>query len=136
MDIGLLLLDGTFAREDDYRAEILRDRDWITVLENVPHPEVSEIMNSSDVFVRAFGHESYGISRVEAIWCGLPVVATTAGETRGMLTYEFGDENELVRQLKRALFDPPAQDVAGWAAQFQQEAEANLQALRKTLDLT
>lgn len=136
LDIGLLLLDGVFARADDYRAEVLRDRDWITVLENVPHPEVSEIMNSSDAFVRAFGHESYGISRVEAIWCGLPVVATTAGETRGMLTYEFGDENELVRQLKRALFDPPAQDVAGWAAQFQQEAEANLQALRKTLDLT
>lgn len=134
-DIGLVLLDGTFAREEDYRAATLRGREWITVLENVPNPDVYQVLKRSNAFVRAFGHESYGISRVEAVWCGLPVVATTAGETRGMLTYGFGDVRELTRQLRRALFDPPARDVQEWAALFQREAAENLQALRKSLDL-
>ncbi len=134
-EIGLVLLDGTFARDEDYRAATLRGRDWITVLENVPNPEVYQILKRSDAFVRAFGHESYGISRIEAVWCGLPVVATTAGETRGMHTYNFGDVEELTRQLRRALHDPTARDVRDWGTLFQREAEENLQALRKSLDL-
>lgn len=132
-EIGLALLDGRFARDEAYRAEVLRGRGWITVLENVPNPDVYQIMKRSDAFVRAFGHESYGISRVEAVWCGLPVVATDAGETRGMLTYEFGDVGGLARQLRRALFDPRARDVAGWAALYRGEAEENLRALRRAL---
>jgi glycosyltransferase involved in cell wall biosynthesis len=86
--------------------------------------------------VRAFAYESYGISRVEAIWCGVPVVATRAGETRGMLTYEFGDVDALVEQLRRALYDPPREDLAAWAAQFRREAEENLRAIKETLGLS
>ena len=134
-DIGLVLLDGTFARDETYRREVLSGRDWITVLENVPNPQVYQVLKRSDCFVRAFGQESYGISRVEALWCGLPVVATTAGETRGMLTYEFGDAGELKRQLHRALFEPPSGEVEAWSARFRREAEANLRALREILGL-
>ena len=134
-DIGLVMLDGTFARDETYRDETLRGRDWITVLENVPNPVVYQILKRSDAFVRAFGHESYGISRIEAIWCGLPVVATTAGETRGMLTYNFGDVEELTRQLRRALYDPPAEDVRRWAELYRREAQANLRAVARALDL-
>lgn len=134
-DIGLALLDGTFARDEDYRREVLAGRDWITVAENVPNPQVYEILRRSDCFVRAFGQESYGISRVEATWCGLPVVATTAGETRGMLTYEFSDVDELTRQLRRALFERPTAEVERWSAEFRREAEENLRALREVLGL-
>lgn len=134
-DIGLVLLDGTFARDEDYRREVLDGRDWITVLENAANQHVYQILRLSDCFVRAFGQESFGISRVEATWCGLPVVATTAGETRGMLTYEFGDVEELTRQLRRALFEPPSGEVEAWAAQFRREAEENLRALREVLGL-
>ncbi len=134
-DIGLVLLDGTFARDEDYRAGVLRGRDWITVLENVPNTDVYQILKRSDVFVRAFGHESYGISRVEAIWCGLPVVATTAGETRGMLTYDDGDHAALMRQLTRALYDPPVEDVRAWAELYRREADENLHALVRALHL-
>src|SRR5437762_719691 len=91
-DIGLILLDGGFVRDEQYRNETLRCRDWITVLEKVPNPELYKILKRSDVFVRAFADESYGIARIEAIWCGIPVVATRAGETRGMLLYDFGNE--------------------------------------------
>jgi glycogen(starch) synthase len=135
-DIGLVLLDGAFARDEAYRAEVLgAGRDWITVLENVPNPEVYQILKRGDAFVRAFAFESYGISRVEAIWCGVPVVATRAGETRGMLTFEFGDVDALVEQLRRALYDPPREDLAAWAAQFRREAEENLRAIKETLGL-
>ncbi len=134
-DIGLLLLDGTFARDEDYRAAVLRGRDWLTVLENVPNPDVYRILTRSDVFVRAFRDESYGISRVEAVWCGVPVVATNVGETRGMLLYDFGDADALTCQLRRALFDAPAPEVARWASVYSREAEENLQSLVSTLGL-
>lgn len=134
-DVGLVLLDGTFARDDGYRAEVLRGRDWIGVLENVPNTSVYQILKRCQAFVRAFGPESYGISRVEATWCGLPVVATKAGETRGMLLYDFGDVEALARQLKTALFDPPRGEVERWSEQFRSEAEENLRALEKVLGL-
>jgi glycosyltransferase involved in cell wall biosynthesis len=134
-DVGLVLLDGTFARDDVYRAGVLDGRDWITVLENVPNTEVYQILRRSDAFVRASSREGYGISRVEAVWCGLPVVATKVGETRGMLLYDFGDVGELKQQLKRALFDPPAHEVREWAETFRREAEENLQKLSGTLKL-
>jgi len=132
-DIGLLLLDGDFAADEDYRSNVLAGRDWITVLKNVAHPLVFEILRRSDAFVRGFGLDSYGLSRVEAIWCGLPVVATRAGETRGMLLYDFGDEEELARQLKKALFNPPLEDGDAWSGIYQREAEENLQKLASKL---
>src|SRR6185503_13010270 len=60
-DIGLLLLDGAFVRDEAYREEVLWDREWITVLEAVANPEIYEILKRSDVFVRAFADESYGL---------------------------------------------------------------------------
>jgi glycosyltransferase involved in cell wall biosynthesis len=134
-DIGLILLDGVFVRDEQYRVETLRDRDWITVLEKVPNPELYEILKRSDVFVRAFADESYGISRIEAIWCGLPVVATRAGETRGMLLYDAGNVEELTNQLDTALFNPASEDTNAWAQLYRREAEENLQAVARVLGI-
>ncbi|HEY9282657.1 MAG TPA: glycosyltransferase family 4 protein [Pyrinomonadaceae bacterium] len=134
-DIGLALLDGTFARDEGYRREVLAGRDWITVVENVPNSDVYQVFRQSDCFVRGVEREGYGISRVEATWAGLPVVATNAGETRGMLTYEFGDVEGLARQLRRALFERPAAEIERWSAEFGREAAANLRALQEVLGL-
>jgi glycosyltransferase involved in cell wall biosynthesis len=134
-DVGLLLLDGAFARDDVYREEVLRGREWITVLEKLPNPDVYKVLRRSDAFVRGVVREGFGISRVEALWCGLPVVATDVGETRGMLTYEFGDAGALARQLRRALEEPSARDVARPAELFRREAEENLERLREVLGL-
>jgi len=133
-DIGLALLDGGFVRDESYRDEVLWDRDWITVLEEVPNPEIYQILKRSDVFVRAFADESYGISRIEALWCGLPVVATRAGETRGMLLYDFGDVDQLVSQLQAALLYPVVEEPNPWAARYRREAEENLRALAGLLE--
>jgi glycosyltransferase involved in cell wall biosynthesis len=86
--------------------------------------------------VRGFGSESYGISRVEALWCGVPAVATTAGETRGMLTYEFGDVSALERQLRRALGGAAREEIGAWAEVYRREAGENLRALKDTLGLS
>jgi len=134
-DIGLVLLDGDFAAEPAYREEVLRGREWITVLKNVAHPHVFAVLRRCDAFVRGFGLESYGLSRVEAVWCGLPVVATRAGETRGMLLYDFGDVEALTAQLRRALSGEQARETAEWAARYRREAEENLAAITAKLGL-
>jgi glycosyltransferase involved in cell wall biosynthesis len=125
-DIGLVLLDGDFATDEEYKAAVLNKKDWIVVLKNVPHQQVLQILKRCDVFVRGFGLDSYGLSRVEAIWCGLPVVATRAGETRGMLLYDYGNVDELTAQLKRALSGEHAHETLAWAARYRREAEENL----------
>jgi glycosyltransferase involved in cell wall biosynthesis len=134
-DIGLALIDGTFAREEVYRAEVLRGRDWITVVENLPNHSVYQVLRRSDAFVRAVVQEGYGISRVEATWCGLPVVATTLGETRGMLLFEPGDVDGLTTQLRRALLAPDSHEIRGWAETFRREAEENLRSFRTAVGL-
>jgi glycogen synthase len=134
-DVRLVLVDGGFARDEAYRDEVLGGRGWITVLKNVPHPDVFKILKRCDAFVRGFGLESYGLSRVEALWAGLPVVATRAGETRGMLLYDFGDVDGLTRQLRRALSGGRADETARWADTYAREAEENLKAVAERLGL-
>lgn len=134
-DIGLVLLDGGFVCDESYRDEVLRERDWITVLEKVPNPEVHQILKRSEVFVRACADESYGISRIEALWAGIPVVATRAGETRGMLLYDFGNVEQLINHLQAVLSDGEPQEMNPWPGFYRKEAEENLQALVKLLGL-
>jgi glycosyltransferase involved in cell wall biosynthesis len=134
-DIGLLLLDGGFVCDEQYRDDVLWERDWITILEKVPNAEIYQILKRSDVFVRAFADESYGISRIEALWSGTPVVATRAGETRGMLLYDFGDVEQLISQLQAVLLYPVLEEPNPWAARYRREAEENLQALAKLLGI-
>jgi glycosyltransferase involved in cell wall biosynthesis len=132
-DLGLVLLDGDFASDASYREEVLRGREWVTVLKNVAHPDVLRVMRRCDAFVRGFGLESYGLSRVEAVWAGLPVVATRAGETRGMLLYDFGDVDALASQLKLALSGAHSRETAAWAETYRRRAEENLTAITAKL---
>lgn len=133
-DVGLLLLDGAFANEEAYRQRVLSGREWITVIQNLPNPEVYTVLRRCNLFVRAFADESYGISRVEAIWCGVPVIATNVGETRGMQSYEFGDEPKLVELIKRTLFEG-GQDLGNWSPLFHEEASQNLNRFVETVGL-
>lgn len=134
-DLGLLLLDGSFAEEPGYRDKVLAGRDWITVLKNVENPDVYQFLQRSDLFVRAFGGESYGISRVEALWCGVPVIATDVGETRGMLTYKFRDIDRLVNLIRETLGDKNRNGAQDWAQHFRREAEGNLEKFITTVGL-
>ncbi len=126
-DIGLLLVDGGIGGEDGCREKVLKGRDWIDVASNVPHTYMQRLLAECEVFIRAFEHESYGLSRVEAIWSGLPVIATNTGETRGMLIYKFGDVDGLYDHLSAVLSGEASVDTKTWAAAFRNEAKRNLE---------
>jgi len=132
-DIGLLLLDGTFATDVSYRERVLAGRDWIKVLANIPNPEVYQVLTRCDLFVRAFGAESYGISRVEAIWCQVPVIAVDVGETRGMITYQFGDVEMLSGLIGDVLSGRRTVELTSFANLFRAEADANLRRFIETV---
>jgi len=132
-DIGLLLLDGTFATDQNYRNQVLASRDWITVLTNIPNPHIYKILPRCDLFVRAFSAESYGISRVEAIWCGVPVIAVNVGETRGMLTYNFGDVETLSQLMSNVLSGQLNLNLQEWSDLYRAEADANLSSFIHTV---
>lgn len=125
-DVTLTLLDGAFARDEEYKEKTVAGRSWITVHESVPHGEVGRFLARSDVFARAFAHESYGLSRVEAIMSGTPVIATNTGETRGMLTYEFGDVDALTRHLESVFDGETGTALEHWQQIYRHEAEDNL----------
>jgi len=126
-DIGLLLADCEFDRDPEYREMVLAKRDWVHVVEGIPHAELEGVYSLADVFVRAFEHESFGLSRVEALWAGVPVVATRAGETRGMLLYDFGDIGQLSTQIRELLNGTIGSDSREWAEQYRLEARENLE---------
>ena len=125
-DIGLLLADAGFARDDDYREQVLSGRPWIVVAEQVPQPEMRSVYQNSDVFVRAFEHESFGLSRIEALIAGIPVIATNVGETRGMLTYSYGDVDGICAHLRSLFSGEGLSDIEHWKAIFESEARENL----------
>jgi glycosyltransferase involved in cell wall biosynthesis len=132
-DIGLVLIDGGFAGEEPYRAAIVADREWLHVVTDAPHAQVLRLMQRGHVFARPFRFESYGISRVEALWCGIPVVASKTGECRGMSCFAVGDQEAFVALLREALHRPDRDNVERWAATFRDQAAANLDAWRVLL---
>jgi glycogen synthase len=134
-NIGLVLIDGAFIRDDAYRDAVLRQRDWIVELVQVAHPQVLQIFKQSDVFVRGFRYEGYGLSRIEAIWCGIPVIAARGEESRGILIYDFEDTETLHAHLRKVLTDSNSRDIDQWAAVFQLEAEENLARWKEILGI-
>ncbi|HVF46458.1 MAG TPA: glycosyltransferase family 4 protein [Pyrinomonadaceae bacterium] len=126
-DIGLLLGDSEFDLDTEYRDRVLAGRDWIHVVKSVSHSALAGVYCLADVFVRAFERESFGLSRVEALWAGVPVVATRAGETRGMLIYDFGDIDQLSAHIRSALGGDIDNNAAECAEAYRHEAKENLE---------
>jgi glycosyltransferase involved in cell wall biosynthesis len=133
-NIGVVLIDAGFDREPGFQHKITANREWIYTLKGIPISQVKDILKQSDIFVRATKYESYGLSRVEAIFCEKPVVATNVGETRGMLLYEYGDRKTLREQIQRALFSSTALEQSHWSEFYRQQADENWSKLRDILD--
>jgi glycosyltransferase involved in cell wall biosynthesis len=134
-NIGLVLIDGGFIQDEAYRNMVLQQRPWIIVLERVAHPQVLQIFKQSNVFVRGFRYEGYGLSRIEAIWCGIPVIAARGEESRGMLLYDFEDTDALLGHLRKVLTNSDSSDIDHWAAVFQLQAEENLERWKEILEV-
>jgi glycosyltransferase involved in cell wall biosynthesis len=64
-------------------------------------------LGASTVFVRGTRLESFGLSRVEAVLGGTPVVTTSSGETRYMRLYPYGDAEQLAAEVLSVVASPP-----------------------------
>lgn len=86
--------------EGEYRERIAeaasRFKDYdIHLLGEVPHAEVSNLFAQSNCFVLPSKYETFGIAYIEAIACGLPVIATRCGGPEEFVT----DENGLLVEV-------------------------------------
>jgi phosphatidylinositol alpha-mannosyltransferase len=90
------------------------DRDRVVMLGSVAHDRLPSYLSGADAFVAAAtGQESFGISLVEAMAAGVPVVATDIDGYREVvrdgedgLLVPPGDPNALALALRRVLEDP------------------------------
>ncbi len=51
----------------------------VEIIGTVPHDEMPELLRSADIYVLPTADEAFGISNIEAMACGLPVVACRVG---------------------------------------------------------
>lgn len=52
--------------------------------------EIIELLQNSDIYVMSSRSETFGVAAIEALACGLPIVATDCGGARDFLTKENG----------------------------------------------
>lgn len=134
---GFVLIDAGFTLDVPYREAVLQalenspGREHL-VLSKVPHDQVFQILCKSAVLVRGVRRESFGLSRVEAILMGTPVVATKAGETRYMTLYEYGDHEDLAGKVCMVLRSGP--DLTEAQTFFKKMGEETLDQILKVYE--
>jgi glycosyltransferase involved in cell wall biosynthesis len=116
--------------------------DRVHLTGRVEHPRLPEVLSQADVYVQpSIGEESFGISVVEAMACGLPVLASNFGalpevvadgET-GMLVAP-GDVGAWTSALADLLADPARQRRMGAAARARAEAKFTWAACARDLE--
>lgn len=98
-------------------------------------PDVGELMTTAGIFLAPRPDEGYGLSVLEAMAAGLPVVAAaggghleTVGSVAGAALFGPGDVEEAARHLSRLAADPSARDQYGRALQEAQRTDFTLRA--------
>jgi glycosyltransferase involved in cell wall biosynthesis len=69
-------------------AESLGSINDLTVLENIPHSELSEILPLNDVYIHYSLSEGVPRAILEAMACGLPVISTNVGYINDLLEHQ------------------------------------------------
>jgi len=132
-DVHCILLDAAFDHDKSYHARVVQGQTWLHTYEALPSAQVFSIMQQAGVFVRATRQESYGLSKVEALMVGVPVICTPTGETRGMTLYQVGDVAALSEHIIHHMQEGRADDLSVWQTFYQQQAETNLSELIRIL---
>ena len=133
---GLIVVSSSFDQDDDYertvRARAAGNGDHISFRQDIDHQHLVGLMARADVVVRGAKQESFGLSRVEALMAGTPVVGTRTGEQRFVEPYDYGDASSLLDAIGLALRNTTRTDEAREV--FRAEAESNLQAIIRIYD--
>jgi glycosyltransferase involved in cell wall biosynthesis len=120
LDVHLLIVgDGPERTAIRERVGELGLTDCVTFVGHVPHRETPECYRTADVFALSSDFDNSPNVVLEAMACGLPVVATDAGGAReflgpgGGLIVPRGDGAALAKALERYLADPIESRLAG-----------------------
>ncbi len=103
-----------------YKPPVLPD--WVTYTKNATNEQLHDIYNSSSVFLCASINEGYGLTCVEAMACGCPLVVTDfqgskeyALDGTNSLVVPVGDVDAIAKALVRVLNDKALADKLGSA---------------------
>jgi len=127
---GLVLIVPGFTRDEVYEKEVVslinQAQADIMLLEDIERTKLLYILKHSSLFIRGVLEESFGLSKIEAILMGTPVVATDAGETRYMTIYKYGESTDLYEKIKTVLKKNLKQDLEEARIFFRKTADENL----------
>ena len=113
-------------KEDGPSAKIIDDlglRDAVTFITGVPEERIIELYSEAELAVVPSLYEGFSLPAIEAMSCGVPLVATTGGalpEVVGQdgdtaLTVPPGDSDALAAKIRIALDDPELRARVGAA---------------------
>lgn len=92
--------------------------DRVTIITDfVPHDELAVFYSAADVYALASFEEVFNLTILEAMACGLPVIATTVGAASDVLTKNFGtlvpprDTDELSDAILKILCNDKIQEM-------------------------
>ena len=94
--------------------------DKVTFSLNISHDEIAQYYQKSNIFVLPSLNEGMSNTMLEALACGLPIVATDTGGTRelvedgenGMIV-KMGEYNDLMEKIERFLLDKTLEEKMG-----------------------
>lgn len=78
---AMLEIAGEGPMEDELRSLVgrLQIEKQVKFLGTIPHKDVPELLQSADLFVRPSRAEGFGVSFIEAMACGVPVITCPSG---------------------------------------------------------
>ncbi|GAB6074826.1 glycosyltransferase family 4 protein [Nautilia lithotrophica] len=112
LDVKYVLIgDGEYLNELKKLAKQEKVDDKVLFLGSVSNKELYKYLNMGDIFVQpSIGHEAFGITIVEAMACGLPVIASYNGGMKDIIVdgengffFEVNNIENLKEKIKNAL---------------------------------
>ncbi|HOX38629.1 MAG TPA: hypothetical protein PL033_11620 [Candidatus Brocadiia bacterium] len=132
-NVALILFDGGFESDAATTGTVARTLSCLgesaVVLKSAPRAVVLGAMLRSGLCIRGVREESFGLSRIEALWAGCRLVATPTGLRIGAVEYAFGDAQSLRAAMKKAI-KTPIDFFSKAAEEMTRQAARNMESIK------